>query len=591
MTGEAWISIGLLMLVVLLLVKPVGAFLARVYEFQPLFGLDKLFGPLERGIYRLCGIRMDDEQNWKQYAAACLVFNFLGFLAVYAIQRLQGSLPLNPAGMKAVPPSLAFNTAASFITNTNWQNYAGESTMSYGTQMAALTVQNFLSAATGMAILVALIRGLVRKTTSGIGNFWVDVTRSVLYVLLPICVIFSLILVSQGVPQTLERYVHVKLVEPFVAPAVASGAASRPEAVASQTIAVGPVASQEAIKELGTNGGGFFNANSAHPFENPTGLTNFLEETAILLIPLAFCYTFGRMVGDTRQGWAILAAMVILLLAFMIPCVITEQAGNPLLAKYCNQRPTALQPGGNMEGKEARLGPVNSAIFDSTATGTSTGAVNSMLDSFTPLGGLFPLWLIQLSEVAPGGIGSGLYGMLMFVLVTVFIAGLMIGRTPEYLGKKIEAFEMKMASIAILVPPSLALLGTAVACVIAQGVAGIANPGAHGFTEILYAMTSQANNNGSAFAGLNGDTPFYNIVGGLIMLIARYWTIIPPLAIAGSLANKKIVPAGSGTLSTHTPLFVFVLLGIIVVVVALTFFPALALGPLAEQLQTFAGHF
>ncbi len=588
MTPNAWLQMALLIGTALLLVKPVGIYMARVYENQPVPGLGKVLGPVERGIYRVCGVSAQHQQNWKRYTVALLLFNLLGFMAVYFIQKWQGWLPLNPTHMSAVAPSaLALNTAASFITNTNWQNYAGETTMSYCTQMTALTVQNFLSAATGLTVLVAFVRGLARKTTTELGSFWVDLTRSVLYILLPFSLALAAILIWQGVPQTLGKYPTVHVVQPFHHAGAPTTAAST--TIATQTIAIGPVASQEAIKELGTNGGGFFNANSAHPFENPTGLTNFLEELAILLLPLAFCYTFGRMVGDARQGWAVLAAMVVLLLALMIPCVIAEQAGNPLLAHYCDQKPSVLQAGGNMVGKEARFGPVNSGIFAAVATGTSTGAVNSMLDSFTPLGGLCPLWLMQLSEVAPGGVGSGLYGMLMFVLITVFIAGLMIGRTPEYLCKKIEAFEMKMASIAILIPPSLVLVGTAMACVTAAGLAGIANPGAHGFSEILYAMTSQANNNGSAFAGLNGDSTFYNVIGALLMLAARFWTIIPTMAIAGSLAGKKIIPAGSGTLSTYSPLFVFILLAIIVVVIALTFFPALALGPIVEQLQMMTG--
>ena len=589
MTPNAWLQIALLIGTVLLLVKPVGAYMAYVYENQPVPGVGRILGPVERGIYRVCGISPQHQQDWKRYTVALLLFNLLGFMAVYLLQRWQGWLPFNPAHMPAVAPSsLAFNTAASFVTNTDWQNYAGESTMSYCTQMTALAVQNFLSASTGLTVLVALVRGLTRKTTAELGSFWVDLTRSMIYILLPLSLVLAVVLVSQGVPQTLDKYITVHLVQPFHQ---AGASATAPSTlITTQTIAVGPVASQEAIKELGTNGGGFFNANSAHPLENPNGLTNFLEEVAILLLPLAFCYTFGRMVNDTRQGWAVLAAMVILLLALMIPCVMAEQAGNPLLARYCNQQPTPLQPGGNMVGKEARFGPVNSAIFAAVTTGTSTGAVNSMFDSFTPLGGLCPMWLIQLSEVAPGGVGSGLYGMLMLVLITVFIAGLMIGRTPEYLGKKIEAFEMKMASVAILVPPSLVLLGTAVACVTAAGLAGITNPGPHGFSEMLYAMTSQANNNGSAFAGLNGDTTFYNVLGALLMLAARFWTIIPTMAIAGSLARKKIIPAGSGTLTTNSPLFVFILIAIIVVVIALTFFPALALGPIAEQMQMMARH-
>jgi K+-transporting ATPase ATPase A chain len=597
MTAHGWLMIGLYVAVLLALAKPLGLFIARVYTFQPLFGLDKALSPLERFFYWLCGVKRDDEQDWKKYALSCLAFNLVGVLAVYAMQRLQQHLPLNPTGMTAVTPDSSFNTATSFATNTNWQGYGGESTMSYCTQMVALAVQNFLSAATGMAVLAALIRGIARKTTQQIGSFWVDMIRSTLYVLLPLSAIFAVVLVAQGVPQTFANTKTTAIVQPSVYQTAHLDASGNPTKdakgnpvmdnvpVTNQTITVGPVASQIAIKQLGTNGGGFFNVNSAHPFENPTGFTNFLEVLAILLIPAALCCTFGTMVGDTRQGWAILAAMLVIFLAMVIPCVALEQAGNPALNGLVDQHETAQQPGGNMEGKEARLGPVASGIWAVSTTAASNGSVNSMHDSFTPLGGLFPMWMIQLSEVIFGGVGSGLYGMLIYAIIAVFIAGLMVGRTPEYLGKKIESYEMKMAAIIVLIPPALSLIGTAIACVTPAGLAGPANPGAHGFSEMLYGMSSMGNNNGSAFAGLSANTPFYNMIGGILMLISRYWLIIPTLAIAGSLARKKLIPASSGTLPTHTPLFVGLLIGTVLLVGALTFLPALALGPIVEHLM------
>ena len=516
--------------------------------------------------------------SWQVYALAVLAFNLLGLVTVYVLQRAQGFLPLNPQGFGAVSPDSSFNTAASFATNTNWQGYGGESTMSYATQMLALTVQNFVSAATGMAVLVALARGFMRRSARTIGNFWVDLTRGTLYVLLPLAFVLSLLLVSQGVVQTFGPYPAATLVQPSVD---ADG-----QAVTQQVLAVGPAASQIAIKHLGTNGGGFFNANSAHPFENPTPLSNFLEVLAILLIPAALCYTFGKMIGDTRQGWTILAAMTILFVLILGLAVWAEQQGNPTLAALgVDQAASSSQPGGNMEGKEVRFGIANSALWATATTAASNGSVNAMHDSLTPLGGLAAMWLIQLGEVVYGGVGSGLYGMLAFVIVAVFVAGLMVGRTPEYLGKKIEAYEMKMAALVILLPPMLVLLGTALAVMIPAGRAGILNPGPHGFSEVLYAFSSAGNNNGSAFAGLNANTPFYNLALGVVMLVARYWLIIPILAIAGSVVAKKHVPAGAGTLPTTTPLFVGWLIAIVITVGALSFLPALALGPVVEQLM------
>ncbi|HTV48666.1 MAG TPA: potassium-transporting ATPase subunit KdpA [Phycisphaerae bacterium] len=597
MTEHGWIQLAIYTAVVLLLAEPLGRYMARVYQFKPLFGLDKVLGPVERLIYKICGVKIDDEQDWKEYAIACMAISLLSVLVVYLFQRLQQYLPLNPAGMGANTPDSSFNTAASFPTNTNWQDYGGETTMSYLTQMMALVVQNFLSPAVGLAVMVALFRGLARKTTRQIGSFWVDLTRSVLYVMLPLAVIWALLLLSQGVPQTLSNYKTVNVVQPSVYQTpkldangnVVNDAHGNPIMVnatlTQQTIAVGPVASQIAIKQLGTNGGGFFNVNSAHPYENPNGFTNFLEVLAILMIPAAVCITFGIMVGDRRQGWAVLAAMTVIFLGLEIPCIWAEQSGNPTFPTVVNQHETPDQPGGNMEGKEARFGPVNSAIWAVACTVTSNGSVNSMHDSYTPLGGLCPLWAIELSEVIFGGVGSGLYGMLIYVIVTVFIAGLMVGRTPEYLGKKIESYEMKMATLCILIPPALSLIGAAICCVTPQGLAGPSNPGPHGFTEMLYGMSSEGNNNGSAFAGLSANSPFYNLLGGILILISRYWMIIPTLAIAGSLAKKKLVPAGPGTLPTHTPLFVILLVFTVLLVGALTFLPALALGPIVEQLM------
>ena len=577
MTASIILQPVLYLLILLLLVKPVGAFMARVYQGERTF-LSGVLQPVERFIYRLVRVDVKEEMDWKTYAVALLLFNLVGILLLYFIQRVQGILPLNPQRLGAVPPGLAFNTAISFVTNTNWQNYGGETTMTYLTQMLGLTVQNFLSAATGMAVLVALIRSFSKQSAKAIGNFWVDTTRSILYVLLPLSLVLAVALVSQGVVQTFNGSATASLLQ--------STHDSSGQIVNEQVIAVGPVASQEAIKQLGTNGGGFFNVNSAHPFENPTPLSNFLEMLSVLLIPAALCYTFGKMVGDTRQGWAILIAMTIIFVALLGVTIWAEQGGNPALNKLgVDQVPTNLQPGGNMEGKDLRFGITNSAIWASGTTAASNGSVNSMLDSFTPLGGLVPMWLMQLGEVIYGGVGSGLYGMLAFVIIAVFVAGLMIGRTPEYLGKKIEAYEMKMASLMVLIPVAVVLIGTAVGVTIAAGRTGVFNPGAHGFSEILYAFSSAGNNNGSAFAGLNANSPFYNTALGLAMLVARYWTVIPALAIAGSLVQKKKVPISSGTLPTHTSLFIIWLIMVVVIVGALSFLPALALGPLAEYLM------
>jgi K+-transporting ATPase ATPase A chain len=556
---------------------PLGRYMAKVYDGKP-FAMARWFGPFERLIYRVSGIRAEEDMSWRGYAAAMLAFNFVGLLVVYLLQRVQGSLPWNPEHLSSTTAHLAFNTAVSFATNTNWQSYGGETTLSYLTQMLGLTVQNFVSAASGMAVLAALIRGFVRRKASGIGNFWVDMTRSTLYVLLPLSLILALFLVSQGVVQNLSPYAKVAVLDPQ---AGADG-----QLVTEQTIALGPAASQIAIKQLGTNGGGFFNVNSAHPLENPTPLSNFFEVLSILILSSALCFTFGSMVGDARQGRALLAVMLIVFVGFLAVVLWAEQSGNPALARAgLDDRVSATQSGGNMEGKEVRFGIANSALWATATTAASNGSVNSMHDSFTPLGGLMPMLLMQLGEVIYGGVGSGLYGMLLFVIVAVFIAGLMVGRTPEYLGKKIEAHEMKMASLGLLAPVFVVLLGTAAAAVSPQGVAGLANPGAHGFSEMLYAFSSAGNNNGSAFAGLTANTPFYNLLLGLAMLVARYWVAIPVLAIAGSLAQKRWVPPGPGTLPTHTPLFVVLVTGTILLLGALSFLPALALGPIVEHLQ------
>ena len=573
----SWLQLSLYFLVLFMLVKPLGAYMAHVYQGERTC-LTPLLKPVEGLIYRTLGVRMDDEMDWKTYSLAMLLFNFLGLIVVYLLQRVQSFLPLNPQNLGAVAPDLAFNTAVSFATNTNWQSYGGETTLSYLTQMLGLTVQNFVSAATGIAILIALVRGIIRHNAKTVGSFWVDLTRGVLYILLPLSLILSLALVSQGVVQTFREYQTVTLLQPVKD---ASG-----QAISQQILAVGPAASQIAIKQLGTNGGGFFNVNSAHPFENPTPLSNFLEMLSILLIPAALCYTFGKMVGDTRQGWALLTAMTIILGLMLGSVVWTEQRGNPALEAFgVDQHYNALQSGGNMEGKEIRFGIVNSALWATATTAASNGSVNSMHDSYTPLGGLAPLWLMQLGEVVFGGVGSGLYGMLAFVIIAVFVAGLMVGRTPEYLGKKIEAFEMKMAALIVLIPPLLVKVGTAAAVVSVAGKDAIFNPGAHGYSEVLYAFSSASNNNGSAFAGLSTNNLFYNLSLGLVMLIGRYWLAIPTLAIAGSLAMKKKVPVSAGTLPTHTPLFIVWLIGVIIIIGALSFFPALALGPIVEQLM------
>ncbi len=591
------LQIGIYLVVLLALAKPLGGYMARVYEGQPTF-LDAVMRPIERFIYRACGVRPDDGMTWKTYTVAMLLFNALGMVVVYALQRLQGVLPLNPQQFGAVTPDSSFNTAASFATNTNWQGYGGESTMSYLTQMLALNVQNFVSAAAGMATLVAFVRGFRQVKKNDLGNFWVDLTRSILYILLPLSFVFALVLVWQGSVQNLSAYKTVTLVQPTTATTPVKDADGNPvldetgqpktetTTVAEQTLPMGPAASQIAIKQLGTNGGGFFNVNSAHPYENPTPLTDFLELLAILLIAAALCYTFGVMVGDTRQGWAVLAAMTIIFVGLLSVCVWAEYHGNPRIAALgVDQVASSFQPGGNMEGKEVRFGVANSALWATATTAASNGSVNSTHDSFTPLGGLVPLLMIQLEEVIYGGVGSGLYGMLVFAIIAVFVAGLMVGRTPEYLGKKIEAYEMKMASLVILIPPILVLGLTALGVVTDAGLAGRANKGAHGFSEILYAFSSMGNNNGSAFAGVSANTPFYNAWGGIAMLISRYWLAIPALAIAGSLAQKKLVPASPGTLPTHTPLFVAMLTGVVIIVGGLTFIPALALGPIVEHLM------
>jgi K+-transporting ATPase ATPase A chain len=577
MTANGFLQIAIYLTVLVLLAKPLGGYMARVYQGDRTL-LGQVLGPVERLTYRLIGVKPEQEMGWKTYTLAVLLFSVLGILFLYALQRLQGFLPFNPQGLGAVSPDSSLNTAVSFVTNTNWQGYGGETTMSYLTQMLGMTVQNFASAAGGMAILIAFIRGLVRHSASTIGNFWVDLTRSVLYILLPLALILAVALVTQGVVQSFLPSQTATLVQPT--------ADSTGSQVTEQILAIGPAASQIAIKQLGTNGGGFFNANSAHPFENPTPLANFLEMLSILLIPAALCYTFGAMVNDTRQGWALLAAMLIILVVFGVAAYAAEGTGNPrFTALGIDQTATNLLPGGNMEGKELRFGIANSALWATATTAASNGSVNAMHASFMPLGGLVPLVMMQLGEVVFGGVGSGLYGMLAFVIVAVFVAGLMVGRTPEYLGKKIESYEMKMAALLILIMPVTVLGLTALAVVTDPGKASIFNPGPHGFSEVLYAFTSMGNNNGSAFAGLGANTPFYNLFGALAMLIARFWLIVPTLALAGSLVRKKRVPVTAGTLPTHTPLFIGWLIAIILVVGALNFLPALALGPIVEHLM------
>ena len=575
MTPIGVFQIVLYVAVIVLAVRPVGSYIARVFQCERTL-LDPVLGPVEHFIYRFAGVRSDEEMDWKANAVAMLLFNLVGFVTVYLLQRLQAFLPLNPQDFPAVTPDTAFNTAVSFTSNTNWQSYGGESTMSYLTQMAGLTVQNFASAATGMAVLALFIRGVSRHSVRTLGNFWVDLTRSTLYILLPGAVILALLLVSQGVVQNFKPYAKVSLLQATTA---ADGGH-----VTEQDLPMGPAASQIAVKQLGTNGGGFFNANSAHPFENPTPLSNLLQMLAILLLPAALCYTFGVMVKDTRQGWALLAAMLTVFMVFLGVAVWAEQAGNPAFDTMAiDQAPGPTQPGGNMEGKEVRFGIANSALWATATTAASNGSVNSMHASYTPLGATVLLVMMQLGEVVFGGVGSGLYGMIVFVIIAVFVAGLLVGRTPEYLGHKLAAYEMKMASLLILIMPLIVLGLTGLAVMLDDGTRSVLNPGPRGFTEVLYAFTSQGNNNGSAFAGLNANTPFYNIAGGIAMLIGRYWLAVPTLALAGSLARKKLIPPGDGTLPTHTPLFVAWLIAIVLLVGALNFFPALALGPIVEQ--------
>ncbi len=594
MNTSSWIQIGLFLAVLFAFAWPLGHYLANVFEGQ----LTQRFvwlSNFEHRFYRFIGTNSAEDMTWWRYAVAILLFNVLGVFVTYGLQRLQSGLPLNPESLEAVPPDLAFNTAISFVTNTNWQSYGGESTMSYLTQMLALTVQNFTSAATGIAIVIALIRGFMRRNAAGVGNAWIDLSRSIFYVLLPLSFVFALILVSQGAIQNFNTYQNVKLLEPLEYAAPKMDLHGLPlqddqgnvimETIKTdqQSIAMGPVASQEAIKLLGTNGGGFFNANSAHPFENPTPLTNFLEMISILLIPTALCFAFGQMVGDQRQGWAIVAAMTVLFIMMATVALWSESHSNPLITHL-----GADGSMGNLEGKETRFGVISSALFATVTTAASCGAVNSMHDSYLPLGGLIPMWLMMLGEVVFGGVGSGLYGMLIFAVLAVFLSGLMIGRTPEYLGKKIEAFEMKMVSIAILVLPMLVLGGTAIAVVTAIGKAGITNLGAHGFSEVLYAFTSAANNNGSAFAGLSANNPFYNTLLAVAMWFGRFGAIIPVLAIAGKLAAKPKLAVTSGTMPTHGPLFVVLLISTVLIIGALNYIPALALGPIVEHLQLFA---
>ena len=561
-----WAQVVVYFIVLLGLAFPLGSYMARVLDGQA-----KWMSGVERAIYRLAGIRPHEEQTWKGYAIAIILFNLIGALVVYGLQRLQGMLPLNPGHMATVSPDSSFNTAISFATNTNWQGYGGESTMSYLTQMLALGVQNFLSAATGIAVLAALIRGFRAKESTKLGNAWVDITRSTLYILLPLSVLLATALVSQGVVQSFKPAVTANLLQ------ATQDSDGKP--VLQQSIPIGPVASQVAIKQLGTNGGGFYNVNSAHPLENPTPVSNFLECLAILLIPAALCITFGRMMGDRKQGAALLAAMTVILVLFTVPAMVAEKSGNPGFAKY------HLITTANWEGKESRFGIESSALWATATTAASNGSVNSMHDSYTPLGGMMPMILMQLGEVVFGGVGSGLYGMVIFAVMAVFVAGLMVGRTPEYLGKKIEPYEMKMASLIILIPCCLALLGTAIALVTGAAQTSMSNPAAHGFSQLLYNYSSMANNNGSAFAGFNANVPTHNILGGVLMWISRFWLIVPVLAMAGSLGRKKLTPATSGTLPTHTPLFVGLLVSVVLIVGALTFIPALALGPIVEHLH------
>ena len=596
MTANGWFQIAIFLLAVLALTKPLGIFMTRVFNRERTF-LDPVLRPVERLIYRLTAVDEEREMGWKEYAVSVLLFSSVSMLVLYALQRLQSLLPFNPQKLGAVAPDLAFNTAASFTTNTNWQAYTPETTMSYFTQMAGLAYHNFVSAAAGIAMAIALIRGIARRERETIGNFWVDLVRGTLWVLLPISLVGALVLVSLGVPQNLKPYDTARLVEPFQVakvdsngkPVLGADGKQLMDTVSEQNIAQGPVASQEIIKEFGTNGGGFFNANSAHPYENPTPFSNFLEMLAIFAIGSGLTYTLGRMTGSQRHGWAVWGAMAVLFVAAVSTAYWAEARGNPLLPRTVDQHASRLQSGGNMEGKEVRFGIVDSALWATVTTDTSCGAVNSMHDSYTPLGGMVPLANMMLSEVVFGGVGSGLYGMIIFIILAVFIAGLMVGRTPEYLGKKIEAYEVKMAMLVALIFPLIILTFTAISVLKPFGTGSILNPGPHGFSEILYAFTEGAANNGSAFGGISANTLWYNAAIGFDMLIGRFLMVIPALAIAGSLARKKAVPPSLGTFPVTTPLFTVLLDSVILIVGALTFFPALSLGPILEHLLMMAG--
>lgn len=599
MTTQSILLLVAFLAVLLAAGYPLGLYMARVAGDGPVRGLGWL-QKLENLLYRWSGLPADKAMGWKSYAIALIVFNALGAVFVYGLQRLQGFLPLNPQGLGAVSPDSSFNTTVSFVTNTNWQGYGGEQTMSYLTQMLGMTCQNFFSAATGITVIFALVRGFASRSGKSIGNFWVDLVRATLYILLPLSLALSVAFMGEGMIQNFSAYKEVTLLDhvAYETPKVTADgqpvldAAGKPvmeaQVAATQTIAMGPVASQESIKLLGTNGGGFFNANSSHPYENPTVLSNFLQMLAIFIIPAGLCFTFGRMVGDLRQGWAVLAAMTLIFVVMTAGVMSAEQQASPALqALGVDQQASSLQSGGNMEGKETRFGISSSTLFAAVTTAASCGAVNSMHDSYMPLGGMVPLLLMQFGEVIFGGVGTGLYGMLMFAILAVFIAGLMIGRTPEYLGKKIQAYEMKMVSLAILITPALVLTGTAIAVMVEPGKIGVANPGAHGFSEILYAFTSAANNNGSAFAGLSANTPFYNVMLAIAMWFGRFGVIVPVLAVAGSLAAKQRLSANAGTMPTHGPMFIGLLIGVVVLVGVLNYVPALALGPIVEHLQLF----
>ncbi|OEZ63423.1 potassium-transporting ATPase A chain [Janthinobacterium sp. HH103] len=599
MTTQSILLLVAFLAVLLAAGYPLGLYMAKVAGDGPVRGLGWL-QKLENLLYRWSGLPADKAMGWKSYAIALIVFNTVGAVFVYGLQRLQGFLPLNPQGLGAVSPDSSFNTTVSFVANTNWQGYGGEQTMSYLTQMLGMACQNFFSAATGIAVIFALVRGFASRSGKSIGNFWVDLVRSTLYILLPLSLALSVVFMGEGMIQNFSAYKEVTLLDhvAYETPKVTADgqpvldAAGKPvmeaQVAATQTIAMGPVASQESIKLLGTNGGGFFNANSSHPYENPTVLSNFLQMLAIFIIPAGLCFTFGRMVGDMRQGWAVLAAMTLIFVVMTAGVMSAEQQANPALQSLgVDQQASSLQSGGNMEGKETRFGISSSTLFAAVTTAASCGAVNSMHDSYMPLGGMVPLLLMQFGEVIFGGVGTGLYGMLMFAILAVFIAGLMIGRTPEYLGKKIQAYEMKMVSLAILITPALVLTGTAIAVMVEPGKIGVANPGAHGFSEILYAFTSAANNNGSAFAGLSANTPFYNVMLAIAMWFGRFGVIVPVLAVAGSLAAKQRLSANAGTMPTHGPMFIGLLIGVVVLVGVLNYVPALALGPIVEHLQLF----